>query len=230
MPDWNYRPIFKPFLNLLPPTRAQRWVLRGVQALGSNPIGRKSIDLMGHMQPPDELAFYIGDTRFLSRVFLGLEIDPEGLGQKAFAKFGFGALEMDFAVACKSIAKNDLLIPIIPILETSDLDTPEFLKMVIQTKCFRLADSVTQHLLALAHDERIQFFLKLQKWTLTHRLEFIFTVPGAESKDHAIQLLPLLKKYNFHWIQVLAPNSQEATIDLIKDFNELNFFALKMKS
>ena len=54
---------------------------------------------------------------------------------------------MNFKVACDSQIENKLLIPIVPVVERIDLDSPDFLKLAQQSKVFRLSDSVSNYLI-----------------------------------------------------------------------------------
>jgi hypothetical protein len=96
VPDWNYQTLVKPILQTLPDETGHKIAIYAVRFLGSTAISRKLIDLMGHMFPPKGIGFQIGKTKFPSRVLLGRELDPRGLGIKAFSKFGFGGIEVTF--------------------------------------------------------------------------------------------------------------------------------------
>lgn len=89
MPDWTYQTVFRPLLFRFRPQTARRLALGGMGALARLPLGRRVIQLMGHMQPDARLAIERNGMRFPSNVGLGCRLDPQLLGSPALAEFGF---------------------------------------------------------------------------------------------------------------------------------------------
>ena len=58
------------------------------------PLGKRVIQLMGHMKPDSRLAIERNGFKFPASVGLGCALDPYLLATGAFAKFGFGFLEI----------------------------------------------------------------------------------------------------------------------------------------
>src|SRR5690349_11509457 len=52
MPDWSYRPLFRPLLFRLPAAPARALTLGVMGTLARLPGGRALIDGMGHLAPP----------------------------------------------------------------------------------------------------------------------------------------------------------------------------------
>lgn len=94
MPDWSYQTLFKPLLFLMPPERARSFTLTAIGTLAKLPGGPAIIELMGHMQPPAELAKTVGDLTFPTPVGLGAGLDPGGKALDALSRFGFGYIEL----------------------------------------------------------------------------------------------------------------------------------------
>lgn len=226
MPDWNYHPLIKPVLNVLPKSKAQNVALSGVRALGSNWLGRKSIDLMGHMAPPSELGVQIGSVRFPSRVFLGLSIDPLGVGKKAFAKFGFGALEISLDVATQNVSESKLPIPILPVIEISDFESKEFFNLAQSNKVFRISESMTEHIAKLDSDLCQHFLKKVRQSANELKIEFIFSFANLQKLQSNFEVLNILKNFNFTWIQLKASENQQETTLLIDKIQKLSFFKI----
>jgi dihydroorotate dehydrogenase len=94
MPDWSYRTVLRPLLFRLPPVVARDLTIGVTGGLGRSPVGRALIDLLGHMRPPEALrAQHLGLT-FPSVVGLGCGLDPGARALRAFARFGFGFVEV----------------------------------------------------------------------------------------------------------------------------------------
>jgi len=94
MPDWSYRTVFRPIFFRMPPARARDLAFGVVGTLGRSPIGPAAIDFLGHMRPAKRLARRVGGIDCPTALGLGAGVDPEGLMVAAFARFGFGFLEV----------------------------------------------------------------------------------------------------------------------------------------
>src|ERR1700680_983576 len=94
MPDWTYQPIFRPLLRLLTPRAGRRLVLGGLGLGARSPGGRWLIEVLGHMRPPEELAFEKHGRRFPSRVGIGCLVDGQLFCPEALVRLGIGALEV----------------------------------------------------------------------------------------------------------------------------------------
>jgi dihydroorotate dehydrogenase len=94
MPDWSYRTVFRPLLFRLPPRLARGLCLGVVGTLARLPLGGKVIDLLGHMRPDPRLRCDVLGITFPSPVCLGAGLDVGAIALRAFARFGFGFLEV----------------------------------------------------------------------------------------------------------------------------------------
>lgn len=94
MPDWSYHTTFKPVLRRLGPRTGRNVALRSLGLLAGLPLGRRIIQLMGHMSPDPRLTLEKRGMRFASRVGLGCRLDPFQLATAAIAEFGVGYLEI----------------------------------------------------------------------------------------------------------------------------------------
>jgi dihydroorotate dehydrogenase len=94
MPDWSYRTVFRPIFFRLPPALARGLCLGTVGTLGRLPLGGKVIDLLGHMRADPRLRRDVLGIPFPSAVGLGAGIDLRATALRAFARFGFGFLEV----------------------------------------------------------------------------------------------------------------------------------------
>ena len=94
MPDWSYHTLLRPAASLLPRGSVRPAVLGSLRAIASTSVGRGFIDLLGHMDPPPGAARTVAGMRLLSPVGLGAGVDPDGVALQAFARFGFGVIEL----------------------------------------------------------------------------------------------------------------------------------------
>lgn len=94
MPDWTYRTIFRPVLFRTPVTTGRDLALTAIGMLGRLPGGRRVIEFMGHMRPPQPLQRRIGDVPIDSPVGLAPGIDPDLVGLPGICRFGFGFMEV----------------------------------------------------------------------------------------------------------------------------------------
>lgn len=94
MPDWTYQTVFRPLLFRLGPRLARTIALGGMGVLARLPLGRRVIQLMGHMAPDPRLAIERQGLAFPAQVGLGCNLDPHLLATPALAEFGFGFLEI----------------------------------------------------------------------------------------------------------------------------------------
>ncbi len=94
MPDWSYHTVLRPAASLLPRGTVRRLVLNALAAIGRMPGGGTFIHLLGQMDPPAVLAREVAGLAVTSPVGLGGGVDPDGLASEAFARFGFGVLEL----------------------------------------------------------------------------------------------------------------------------------------
>lgn len=92
MPDWTYTTFLAPLFRRFPDDAARRFVNGYLKGMTSLPGGSRVLDLMGHMEPPEELSTQLLGLTFSSPLLLAPSIDPEGVAAAAFDKFGFGAL------------------------------------------------------------------------------------------------------------------------------------------
>ena len=56
MPDWTYHTVFRPLLFRLGPDTGRALALGAMGRLARLPLGRRVIQLMGHMAPDGRLA------------------------------------------------------------------------------------------------------------------------------------------------------------------------------
>lgn len=94
MPDWSYRTIFRAVLFRLPPKLSRDLCLGVIGTLGRSPVGPFVIDFMGHMRPDRRLARTVQGLSFPTPVGLGSGVDVDGAAVAAFARFGFGFIEL----------------------------------------------------------------------------------------------------------------------------------------
>lgn len=94
MPDWTYQTVFKPALFRLPFGLARSIALGSMGMLSRLPCGGAVISFFGHMAPAKQLERRRGELRFPSPVGLGSGIDPSMTAARAFARFGFGFIEI----------------------------------------------------------------------------------------------------------------------------------------
>ena len=106
LPDWSYHTLFKPLLFRLTARRGRDLTLALMGGLARTPFGPPLIDLLGHMNPPAELSTHAGGINVSSPVGLGPALDPNGRAALAFARFGFGFLEVP--VATEGVADGDV--------------------------------------------------------------------------------------------------------------------------
>jgi hypothetical protein len=94
MPDWSYQTVLRPAASLLPRGRVRPLVLNALAAIARLPGGGTFIHLLGQMDPPAPLAREVAGMPVTSPVGLGGGVDPDGLARDAFARFGFGVIEL----------------------------------------------------------------------------------------------------------------------------------------
>lgn len=94
MPDWTYRTVCRPLLFRLPPRLARGLCLGAIGTLARLPLGDKVIDLLGHMHPDSRLRRNVLGIDFPSPIGLGAGLDVSAIALRAFARFGFGFLEV----------------------------------------------------------------------------------------------------------------------------------------
>lgn len=99
MPDWSYQTIFRPAILRLGPVAGRTLALGAIGLLSRLPLGRRVIQLLGHMRPDAALSFDKNGFRASAPVGLGCRLDPQLLALSAFAEFGFGYLEIGPIVA-----------------------------------------------------------------------------------------------------------------------------------
>lgn len=95
MPDWSYHTVLRPAASLLPRDRVRPIVLNALAAIARLPGGGAFIELLGHMDPPETIARTAAGMEVASPVGLGSGVDPDGVAVQAFARFGFGAIQVD---------------------------------------------------------------------------------------------------------------------------------------
>jgi dihydroorotate dehydrogenase len=94
MPDWSYRTVFRPLLFRMPAARARDLALGVMGPLGRSTLGCALIDFLGHMRAPAALRASHMGLAFPSPVGLGPGLDPDAAATNAFARFGFGFVEV----------------------------------------------------------------------------------------------------------------------------------------
>lgn len=93
MPDWSYRPLFKPWM-LRWPRFSHALVLRKMRLIGASALLYRIIDLMGHMRPPAAMRREVAGIRVASPLGMSAVIDPCGRAYRAFERFGYGFVEI----------------------------------------------------------------------------------------------------------------------------------------
>jgi dihydroorotate dehydrogenase len=93
MPDWSYRPLFKPWM-LRCPGFSHALVLRKMRLIGASALLYRIIDLMGHMRPPAVMRREVAGIRVASPLGMSAVIDPHGRAYRAFERFGYGFVEI----------------------------------------------------------------------------------------------------------------------------------------
>ncbi|MGE4180601.1 MAG: hypothetical protein AB7J34_12305 [Limisphaerales bacterium] len=93
MPDWTYRTFAKPILEALPRVFARQGVLHSLAFLARIPGGLRILDFFGHMQPDPRLRVEMAGRSWSTPVGIGVELDPEGLAECAWSRFGVGFVE-----------------------------------------------------------------------------------------------------------------------------------------
>jgi dihydroorotate dehydrogenase len=94
MPDWTYQTVFRPALFRLGAETGRRLALGSMGLLARLPLGRRMIQMMGHMKPDPRLAIERNGLSFPAAVGLGCAVDPYMSATSALAEFGFGFLEI----------------------------------------------------------------------------------------------------------------------------------------
>ena len=94
MPDWSYRPVFRPWLFQLDPRRARDLALDACEHLANRPFGKTFIHLIGYMTPPETVTCNFLGMELRSPVGLGAGLDVNGRAMTAFSRFGFGFMEL----------------------------------------------------------------------------------------------------------------------------------------
>lgn len=90
MPDWTYRPIFRPLLFRLPTRLGRDLALGAIGGLARMPGGHHLIEFMGHMRPAKPLRSRLADTLLDGPVGLAPGIDPGLIGLPGLSRLGFG--------------------------------------------------------------------------------------------------------------------------------------------
>lgn len=93
MPDWSYRPLFKPWM-LRCPGFSHALVLRKMRLIGASPVLYRIIDVMGHMRPPATMRREVAGIPVASPLGMSAVIDPGGRAYRAFERFGYGFVEI----------------------------------------------------------------------------------------------------------------------------------------
>lgn len=94
MPDWSYHPLLRPASRLLPRTVVRAFTLNALAFIARLPGGGRFIELLGHMNPPPSISRHAAGMEVASPIGLGAGVDPEGIALDAFARFGFGVIEI----------------------------------------------------------------------------------------------------------------------------------------
>lgn len=94
MPDWTYRTVFRPVLFRLPTRVGRDLALASIGGLARLPAGRRVIEFMGHMRPPQPLRRRLGAVTIDAPVGLAPGIDPQLRGLPGLCRFGFGFVEI----------------------------------------------------------------------------------------------------------------------------------------
>lgn len=94
MPDWTYQTVFRPILFQLDARTSRQIAFGSLGRLAELPFGKHLIRFMGHMAPDPRLATERSGISACSPVGLSQRLDPQLLGTKGFAEFGFGFLEI----------------------------------------------------------------------------------------------------------------------------------------
>ena len=94
MPDWTFQTVFRPLLFRLGAQTGRRVALGSMGRLSRLPLGRRVIQLLGHMQPDSRLAVERKGFHFPAAVGLGCVLDSDLAATGAFSEFGFGFLEI----------------------------------------------------------------------------------------------------------------------------------------
>ncbi len=94
MPDWSYRPFFRPLLFRLPPVTARSLTLNMFGTLGKLPLGPQLINFMGDMQPPATLRRTVAGLDFLSPIGLGAGLEGQVKALAGLERLGFGFIEI----------------------------------------------------------------------------------------------------------------------------------------
>jgi len=90
MPDWTYRPLFRPLFFRLPTRFGRDLALAAIGGVARVPGGRHLIEFMGHMRPARPLRSRLVDTLLDGPVGLAPGIDPGLIGLAGLSRFGFG--------------------------------------------------------------------------------------------------------------------------------------------
>lgn len=90
MPDWTYRPIFRPLLFRLPTRLGRDLALAAIGGVARLPGGRLLIEFMGHMRQARPLRSRLADTPLDGPVGLAPGIDPGLIGLAGLSRLGFG--------------------------------------------------------------------------------------------------------------------------------------------
>lgn len=94
MPDWSYQTVLRPAASMLPRGRIRPLVLNALAAIARIPGGGMFIHLLGQLDPPATVATEVAGLSVTSPVGLGGGVDPDGVARDAFARFGFGVIEL----------------------------------------------------------------------------------------------------------------------------------------
>lgn len=94
MPDWSYGTGSRSLLFLLDAARARDLTLSAIGGLADLPGGTGVIALLGHMDPPARLRRTVMGLDLRGPVGLGAGLDVDARATRAFARFGFGFIEL----------------------------------------------------------------------------------------------------------------------------------------
>ncbi|HKV87669.1 MAG TPA: hypothetical protein VJT78_06700 [Candidatus Dormibacteraeota bacterium] len=94
MPDWSYHPLLRPASRLVPPDAIRPFVLNALALIARLPGGGTFIELLGNMNAPQSIRRRALGMDITSPVGLASGVDPDGVALEAFARFGFGVIEV----------------------------------------------------------------------------------------------------------------------------------------
>jgi hypothetical protein len=125
VPDWSYHTVLRPASAMLPNGGVRPLVLRALASIASLPGGGAFIEYQGQMKPPPTVSRTIFGMRVASPIGLGAGVDPDGVAIRAFARFGFGVIEIEPGAKPLQIPVRPPGVAVIARVLIRDDDEPE---------------------------------------------------------------------------------------------------------